>query len=350
LRKIIHVDMDAFYASVEQRDRPELEGQPVAVGGSPEGRGVVAAASYEARKYGVHSAMPCARAKRLCPHLVFVRPDFEKYLAVSRQIREIFAEATDLIEPLSLDEAYLDVTTNKLLEPLAGKVARHLKDRIKEETRLTASAGVGPNKLIAKLASDWQKPDGLVIIPPEKVEDFLRPLPVTKLWGVGPKTAERLAELGIHHVEDVRRSTPEQLENLLGKYGPYLHDLAYGRDDREVEPHRIAKSHGSETTLDHDTRDRSYVETLIDELSQQIAGSLGRTVTIKIRYDDFTTITRSKTVKSPIDDAAKIAGIAKQLLDQTSVGTRAVRLVGVSIGGLVQEGEPYQLELDLTDS
>ncbi len=349
MRKIIHVDMDAFYASVEQRDQPELRGKPVVVGGSPEGRGVVAAASYEARKFGIHSAMPCARAKRLCPHASFVWPNFEKYVAVSREIRAIFAEATDLIEPLSLDEAFLDVTTNKLGEPLAGKVARFLKDRIKESTQLTASAGVGPNKLIAKLASDWQKPDGLVIIPPEKVEEFLRPLSVQKLWGVGPKTAERLAEIGIRTVEDVRRTSVDQLESLLGKYGPYLRELAYGRDDREVEPHRIAKSHGSETTFDRDTIDRAYIESLIDQLSEQVSGTPGRTVTLKIRYDDFTTITRSKTTKSPTGDARRIATIAKQLLEQTAAGVRPIRLVGVSIGGLVQDGEPLQLELELED-
>jgi DNA polymerase IV len=349
LRKIIHVDMDAFYASVEQRDRPELRGQPVAVGGSPEGRGVVAAASYEARKFGVRSAMPCAKAKRLCPHLVFVYPSFEKYVAVSKQIRAVFAEVTDLIEPLSLDEAFLDVTSNKLHEPLAGRVAKKIKERIKEETQLTASAGVGPSKLIAKLASDFQKPDGLVIIPPERVEEFLRPLSVTKLWGVGPKTAERLADIGIKSVEDVRRSSPELLESKLGRYGPYLFDLAYGRDDRPVEPNRITKSRGAETTLDRDTLDKKKVESLIDELSEQLEGTPGRTVTIKIRYHDFTTITRSRTTKSPTGAPERIAKIAKQLLEQTSAGARPIRLVGVSLGGLLEEGEWHQLELELTD-
>jgi DNA polymerase IV len=350
LRKIIHVDMDAFYASVEQRDQPELKGRPVIVGGSPEGRGVVAAASYEARKFGVHSAMPCARAKRLCPHAIFVPPHFEKYSAVSRQVFAIFREVTELVEGLSLDEAFLDVTTNNLQEPLAGKVARWIKDRIQQDTQLTASAGVGPCKLVAKLASDFRKPDGLVIVPPEKVEDFLRPMAVDKLWGVGPKTAERLAEIGIRTVEDVRESSAAQLEELLGKYGPYLYELAHGRDDRQVQNDRIAKSHGSETTLDRDTKDRAHVETLIDELSEQIAGTLGRTVTIKIRYDDFTTITRSRTVKSPIRDARRIAHVAKQLLDETAAGIRPIRLVGVSIGNLVQDGEPYQLELELMDT
>ncbi len=226
-------------------------------------------------------------------------------------------------------------------------MARFLKDRIKETTHLTASAGVGPNKLVAKLASDFQKPDGLVIVPPARVEAFLRPLAVSRLWGVGPKTADRLAEIGIHTVEDIRHASVEQLDRLLGKYGPYLFELAHGRDDREVQPHRVAKSHGSETTLDRDTEDRARIESLIDDLSREIQGHPGRTVTIKIRYDDFTTITRSRTVKAPTGDAARIAKIAKQLLDQTEAGLRPVRLVGVSMSGLIQDGEPYQLELEL---
>lgn len=355
MRKIIHVDMDAFYASVEQRDRPELRGKPVVVGGTPDGRGVVAAASYEARRYGIHSAMPAARAKRLCPHAIFLSSSFDKYTEVSRQIRDVFHEVTDLVEPLSLDEAFLDVTENFLGEPLAGKVARHIKERIKTETGLTASAGVGPSKLIAKLASDWDKPDGLVIIPPERVEAFLTPLPVGRLWGVGPKTAERLADIGIRTVEDVRSASRDQLERTLGRFGPFLFDLAHGRDDREVLPHRIAKSRGAERTLAKDLIERSEVEALVDSLSERVAEALartdrpGRTITLKIRYDDFTTITRSRSVPSPTKEAARIASVARQLLDQTEVGRRPVRLVGVSVGHLIQEGEPHQLELDLVE-
>jgi DNA polymerase-4 len=349
VRKIIHVDMDAFYASVEQRDRPELRGRPVVVGGSPEGRGVVAAASYEARAFGVRSAIPCARAKRLCPDAVFLSPDFRKYSAVSAEIHAIFETVTSLVEPLSLDEAFLDVTENLLGEPLAGKVARHIKDRIAAETKLTASAGVGPSKLVAKLASDYDKPDGLVIVPPDNVLEFLRPMRVEKIWGVGPKTAARLATIGVKTVEDLRKSSAKRLEELLGSYGPYLYELAHGRDDRPVEPNRIAKSHGAEHTLDRDVTDRAEIEALIDEHAARLARHLserpGRTVTLKIRYDDFTTLTRSKTLKSPTCDPVRIADVAKRLLEATEAGARPVRLVGLSIGGLVDEGEAYQLEL-----
>lgn len=353
MRKIIHVDMDAFFASVEQRDRPSLRGRPVIVGGTPDGRGVVAAASYEARKYGIRSAMSAAHAKRLCPHAVFLQSDFSKYSEASRQIHQVFREVTDLVEPLSLDEAYLDVTENFLDEPLAGKVARHLKRRIREETQLIASAGVGPNKMIAKLASDFDKPDGLVIVAPDRVDAFLRPLLVSRLHGVGPKTAARLKAAGIESVIDVRRTEVSRLETLLGSFGPVLHALAHGRDERAVQPHRVAKSRGAETTLSRDIKDVDKLGELIDRHAERIARSLkkserpGKTITLKVRYSDFTTITRSKTTKSPTDDAARIAAIARGLLAETDAGRLAVRLIGVSVGGLVGEDESVQLELPL---
>ena len=351
-RKIIHVDMDAFYASVEQRDRPELRGRPLVVGGRPDGRGVVAAASYEARRFGVHSAMPCARAARLCPDMVFVSPDFGKYTAVSNEIREIFRSVTDLVEPLSLDEAYLDVSVNRLGEPLAGRLARHLKQRILQETGLIASAGVGPNKLIAKLASDHDKPDGLVIVPPARVDAFLVPLPVKKLWGVGPKTAQRLETLGIRIVADLRRSSPAALMRHFGKYGGALFELAHGRDERAVSPEREAKSRGAETTFARDLDSVVEVESWIDQLAIRVAadvrrgGKPGRTVVLKLRYADFTTITRSRTLRQPTDQAARIAEVAKDALRDTEVGTRRVRLVGVQVSGFVDDDEPAQLELD----
>jgi DNA polymerase-4 len=353
-RKIIHVDMDAFYASVEQRDRPELRGKPVVVGGSPEGRGVVAAASYEARRFGVKSAMSARRAIRLCPQAVFVRPDFDKYSAVSKQIREIFHSVTDLVEPLSLDEAYLDVTENKLGVPLARDVARHLKDRIRAELNLTASAGVGPNKFIAKVASDLRKPDGLVVIPPEKVMAFVETLPVERLWGVGPVTSKRLQELGWLTAGDLRRAGEEALVRELGKFGAFLHELSNGRDDRPVEVGWERKSRGTEETFSKDVLD---LDTLLGELHTQVesvaedlreAESLARTVTIKVRYSDFTTITRSRTLWAPTDKARHFEKAARELLlHHTDAGSRPVRLLGFSLSGLVNPEDPVQLWLDV---
>ncbi len=351
VRKIIHIDMDAFYASVEQRDFPELRGRPVVVGGPAEGRGVVAAASYEARRFGIHSAMPSAQAKRLCPHAVFVKPRFNVYQEASQQIREIFRAVTPFVEPLSLDEAYLDVTENSWREPKAGIVAKRLKAQIKEETQLIASAGVGPSKMIAKLASDFDKPDGLVIIPPDQVDRFLRPLEVKKLWGVGKKTAQRLHELGLYTVEDVRRFPKEHLERLFGSFGIHLHLLAYGNDDRRVENRREAKSRGAERTFARDLFRIAQIEEVLEEHGSRLGEEFerthraGRTVTIKLRYSDFTTITRSRSFSTPIESAARIVSIAKDLLKETEAGRRPVRLVGVSLSNLVADGEMVQLPL-----
>src|SRR5687768_12786891 len=246
MRRILHIDMDAFYASVEQRDNPAIRGKPVAVGGDPTKRGVVAAASYEARAYGVRSAIPMSRAVRLCPALIIIHPDFQKYRTVSEQVFAIYREVTPLVEPLSLDEAYLDVTENAWGEPLAVNVAKRLKATIREATGLTASAGVAPNKFLAKIASAWKKPDGLTVIAPERVESFLQKLPVDALWGVGPVTAQRLRERGIERLVDVRTADPELLRSAVGSMAEWLQRLAAGEDDRRVEPNRAAKSSSSE--------------------------------------------------------------------------------------------------------
>ena len=337
MRKIIHVDMDAFYASVEQRDNPSLRGKPVAVGGDPSVRGVVAAASYEARKFGVRSAIPMSRAVRLCPSLVIVRPDFQKYRTVSQQVFAIFKEVTPLVEGLSLDEAYLDVTENCWHEPLGVNVARRIKDRIKDVTQLTASAGVAPNKFLAKIASGWKKPDGLTVVAPERIEKFLHELPVDALWGVGPVTAARLRERGIEKLTDVRARSVEELTEIVGMHAEWLHELAHGRDDRAVEPNRPAKSAGSEETYATDIASLEEVQREIDQLARGVAEWLGkkgktaRTVTIKVRYGDFTTITRSHSAPEATSDADTIAARAIRLLDKTEAGSRPVRLLGVSV-------------------
>ncbi|HZT77906.1 MAG TPA: DNA polymerase IV [Vicinamibacterales bacterium] len=336
LRRILHVDMDAFYASVEQRDDPSLRGKPVVVGGQPQSRGVVAAASYEARAFGVHSAMAMARAVRLCPSLVIVRPDFAKYKAASSAVFAIFREVTPLVEPLSLDEAYLDVTENAWGETLGTAVAKRLKQRIRDETRLTASAGVAPNKFLAKIASGWKKPDGLTVISPDRVEPFLQQLPVDALWGVGPVTAKKLRERGIQKLVDVRSADAQLLHDTVGSMADWLRQLANGIDDRPVTPNREAKSSGSETTYPEDLTDAETIRTEIAELASQAIAWLGRkdllarTVTIKVRYDDFTTITRSHTAR-PTRDEAELTARAVRLLDKTDAGTRPIRLLGVSV-------------------
>ena len=336
MRKILHIDMDAFYASVEQRDNPSLRGKPVAVGGDPTVRGVVAAASYEARKFGVRSAIPMSRAVRLCSSLVVVRPDFQKYRAVSQQVFAIFKEVTPLVEGLSLDEAYLDVTENSFNEPLGVNVARRIKDRIKEVTGLTASAGVAPNKFLAKIASGWRKPDGLTVVAPERIETFLQGLPVDALWGVGPVTAARLRERGIEKLVDVRARTVEELTEIVGMHADWLIELAHGRDDRAVEPNRPAKSAGSEETYATDIESLEEVKQEIDQLARGVAEWLeqksikAKTVTIKVRYSDFTTITRSQSSADFTNDAEDIALRAVKLLDKTEAGHRPIRLLGVS--------------------
>ena len=337
MRKILHIDMDAFYASVEQRDNPTLRGKPVAVGGDPTTRGVVAAASYEARKFGVRSAIPMSRAVRFCPALVIVRPDFQKYRAVSQQVFALYREVTPLVEPLSLDEAYLDVTENAWQEPLGVTIAKRLKAAIKEATNLTASAGVAPNKFLAKIASGWKKPDGLTVVAPERVESFLQGLDVDALWGVGPKTAAKLRQHGLHKLTDVRARSRDELEALVGNLAEWLIELAHGRDDRAVEPNRESKSAGSECTYATDKTDMAEIRHEIEEMARDVAAWLAkkqmtaRTVTIKVRYDDFTTITRSQSAPQSTSDEQAIVDRAMALLAKTDAGRRPVRLLGVSV-------------------
>ena len=344
MRRILHVDMDAFYASVEQRDTPALRGQPVAVGGQPYERGVVAAASYEARRFGVHSAMSMARAVRLCPFLVIVPPDFARYKAASNAVFSIFREVTPLVEPLSLDEAYLDVTENAWGEPLGMTVARRLKDRIRADTGLTASAGVAPNKFLAKIASGWKKPDGLTVIAPDRMESFLQQLPVDALWGVGPVTARKLRARGIERLVDVRTADAEMLRAAVGSLSDWLQQLSRGIDDRPVMPDREVKSSGSENTFVEDLTD---VDTVRHEIGTMAAGQarwlakrqlLARTVTIKVRYSNFTTITRSHTSDATRDERDIVAR-AVQLVDRTEAGRRPIRLLGVSVHNLQGEAD-----------
>ncbi len=336
--------MDAFYASVEQRDDPALRGRPVAVGGDPDKRGVVAAASYEARAFGVRSAIPMARAVRLCPSLVIVRPDFSKYRTVSKQVFDLFRTVTPLVEPLSLDEAYLDVSENAWGEPLGMSVARRLKDEIRTTTGLTASAGVAPNKFLAKIASGWQKPDGLTVIAPERVEHFLHGLPIDALWGVGPVTARKLRERGIEKLIDVRATDLPTLRDAVGSMAEWLRDLAHGIDNRPVVSEHETKSSGSESTYARDL-------TNIDEIRREISGMArdasawlerrelyARTVSIKVRYSDFTTITRSHT-DLPTRDEEPIVHRAVALLEKTEIAHRPVRLLGVSVHNLCESQE-----------
>jgi len=328
--------MDAFYASVEQRDDPSLRGKPLAVGGRPDRRGVVAAASYEARAFGIHSAMSMAKAVRLCPSLQIVPPDFPRYKAASMAVFTIFREVTPLVEPLSLDEAYLDVTDNAWGERLATPVARRLKDRIRAETGLTASAGVAPNKFLAKIASGWKKPDGLTVISPERVEPFLQQLPVDALWGVGPVTARKLRARGIERLVDVRAAELEMLRETVGSLADWLRQLANGVDDRPVVPDREVKSSGSENTYVEDLTELDRIRTEVSEMAADAArwlarrAILARTVTIKVRYSDFTTITRSHTDR-PTRAEPDIVARAVQLLAKTDADRRPVRLLGVSV-------------------
>jgi DNA polymerase-4 len=343
MRRIVHLDMDAFYASVEQRDEPGLRGKPVAVGGRPESRGVVAAASYEARTFGVRSAMPMARALRLCPQLVIVHPDFERYRQVSRRVRELLRTCTPLVEPLSLDEAYLDVTENNWHEPLATNVAKRLKREIFETTQLTASAGVAPNKFLAKIASGYRKPDGLTVIAPERVESFLQGLPVEALWGVGPVTARKLRAAGIEKLVQVRSADLELLRQTVGSLADWLRQLSYGDDPRPVTPDRESKSSSTENTYAEDLVELEPIRAELDRMARENAEWLvrrkleARTITIKVRYADFTTVTRSHTLSRATSDADVIASWAKDLLARTDAGQRPVRLLGVRVAGLVEQ-------------
>lgn len=337
-RKIIHIDMDAFYASVEQRDNPEYRGKPLVVGGRPEGRGgVVAAASYEARKFGIHSAMPCKQALQLCPHALFVRPRFEAYKEVSRKIREIFSRYTDLIEPLSLDEAYLDVTHDKLNIGSALEIAQQIKIAIKEELQLTASAGISINKFVAKIASDINKPDGLKFIGPSAVEKFMEQLPVEKFHGVGRVTAGKMKKMGLFTGADLKNLSREALIRNFGKSGSFYYQIVRGIDEREVQPHRETKSLAAEDTFAYDLTTMDEMEAELDKIAQLVYNRLqknslkGRTITLKIKYHDFKQITRNKSFSEPVGDLETISATAKHLLANTFVDEQRVRLLGISL-------------------
>lgn len=352
IRKIIHIDMDAFYASVEQRDHPELRGKPIAVGHA-EKRGVVATASYEARRYGVHSAMSSQIAKRLCPHLIFIPGRMEIYKEVSEQIHEIFREYTELIEPISLDEAFLDVTENKRHIQYAIEIAREIKQRIREELHLIASAGVSYNKFLAKIASDYRKPDGLFVIHPDRAQSFIDELSVESFWGVGPVTAQKMHELGIHTGKDLRRCSQEMLTRQFGKAGNIYYHFARGIDERPVEPTRIRKSIGCEHTLEKDIYQRSAIVIELYHVAVELVERLqskqfrGNTLTLKIKFHDFRQITRSITQSQNLDTLPVILPLAKQLMKEVDYERNPVRLIGLSVSNPKEEehGVWHQLKL-----
>jgi DNA polymerase-4 len=357
IRKIIHVDMDAFYASVEQRDNPELRGKPVAVGYAGK-RGVVAAASYEARTFGVRSAMASATALRKCPHLIFVPHRFEVYRAVSRQIRDIFADYTPLIEPLSLDEAYLDVTANLRGIPTASATAKEIRGRIFAETQLTASAGISYNKFLAKLASDYRKPNGQFVIRPDMGEAFVAALPIGKFHGIGPATEERMNKLGIFTGADLRMQSLAYLQKHFGKAGPWYYAISHGRDDRPVSPDRERKSSGSETTFANDLKRPAEIEAGVVAMADDVwawcekAQAFGRTVTVKIKFADFRQATRSQTMPGRITTQEALRAAAIELVRKVYPPPLGIRLLGVTVSHFDENDQPQpavgeQLDLKL---
>lgn len=342
--------MDSFYAAVHQRDDPSLRGKPVVIGGSPEGRGVVAAASYEARAFGVRSAMPAARAVRLCPRAIFIRPDFTRYRQESQRIFAIFHDFTDLVQPVSIDEAFLDVTDSFVPWRSATGVAQEIRRRVRDEVGLTVSVGVGPNRLIAKIASDFDKPDGLTVVPPRRAREFLAPLPVRSLPGVGPATERKLTRVGLTTVGELRAVPVDELVTRLGSYGRRLYDYARAIDERPVRVDRERKSLSSERTYAEDIVDPAAMRAELDKLAAEVGRGLEKrgisacTITLKARYPDFTTVSRSRTLPAPTRDERKIAALARDLLARTDAGERSVRLLGVGASNLVQ-GAADQLEL-----
>ena len=357
VRKVIHIDMDAFYASIEQRDFPEHKGKPLVVGGSSR-RGVVAAASYEAREYGIRSAMPMQAALKRYPALIIARPRFDVYSKVSKEIMEIFRTYTDLVEPLSLDEAYLDVTRNKFNNPSATLIAREIKDRIRNKTGLTASAGVSINKFLAKVASDMDKPDGLFVIKPAEAEKFISDLPVEKFHGVGSVTAKKMHELGIYTGRDLKETSRPELMRLFGKNGAYFYDISRGIDKRKVNPERIRKSFGKERTFEEDIDNLQELNEVIRNIAAMIwrdidkYGIQGRTLTLKVKYADFQQITRSRTFNKYVDSEDLIVETATQLMRAEFTEGNRIRLIGITLSKLGNDGEPeegdeQQLSLDL---
>ena len=350
VRKIIHIDMDAFFASVEQRDNPAYQGKPIAVGGSSH-RGVVAAASYEARKYGVHSAMPSVRAARLCPHLIFVKSRFEEYRKVSQQIRDIFFQYTDLVEPLSLDEAYLDVTENKKNNKSATRIAQGIKQQILTETQLTASAGVSYNKFLAKVASDFDKPNGLKVILPQEADNFLEALPIEKFHGIGRVTAKKMHSLQIFTGSNLKELPLPTLVRNFGKAGRHYYHIVRGQDHREVKPHRTRKSIGIETTFSNDISQRDDLLEELSELSTSLEQRVrknqaqGRTITLKVKFIDFQQITRSHTSSQLLSMSDEWWPLIVALLDEVLSDPRPIRLVGLSLSNLLNETD-QQLHFD----
>ena len=355
IRKIIHIDMDAFYASVEQRDNTELRGKPVAVGGSAE-RGVVAAASYEARQFGVKSAMPSKIAASRCPHLIFVRPRFDAYKAVSQQIRSIFYDYTDLVEPLSLDEAYLDVTSNKKGMLSATRIAVEIRKRIFEETQLTASAGISLNKFLAKTASDVKKPNGLFLIPPDQAELYVERMAIEKFFGIGKVTAEKMHKMGISAGRDLKKWSELSLVDRFGKAGYYYYKIARAIDDRNVNPNRIQKSLGAENTFTSDLMNYESVRKELIEISDVLtrrmerSKTVGRTLTVKAKYTDFRIVTRSKTIDQWIENIDQIQSIYEELLPAIPI-ENGIRLLGLSLSNLnheeQEEEQPKVLQMTL---
>ena len=340
-RKIIHVDMDAFYASVEQRDHPALRGKPIAVGHAG-ARGVVATASYEARKFGVHSAMPSAKARELCPQLIFVHSRMKHYQAVSRQVREIFERYTDIIEPVSIDEAFLDVTNNKIGAQTGLQIAKQIKKDIRDELGLIASAGVSYNKFLAKIASDYRKPDGLCVIHPDQAIEFIDQLPIEAFWGVGPATAKRLHALGINTAPQLRAMSLARLTELFGKAGLTYYNFVRGIDSREVTTHRERKSVGCEETFGKDIRGKAIDEALEEVISELVkrvnrSGFKGKRLTLKVRFPDFTTLTRSSSGSQYLDQTETIRNLAKKLLASVSFPSTGIRLLGLSVSKTEQE-------------
>lgn len=350
---IIHIDMDAFFASVEIRERPELAGLPVIVGGTAEGRGVVAAASYAARKYGVKSAMPVATALKLCPQLICLRHNMALYVEVSRQIREIFARYTPVIEPLSLDEAFLDVSGSKRLFGSAEDIGQQIKAAIREELQLTASVGVAPNKFLAKIASDIKKPDGFVVVDAERVQAFLDPLPIERIWGVGKQTANALHHYGIRTIQQLRQQSPKWLEDRFGKLGVHIWQLAHGQDQRKVIAESQAKSISAETTFAEDLDNSEILSAWLLQLTEQVTARLrqqqlkARTVFIKLRHQDFTTLTRSYSLQAASQDTEVVWSVVKQLFNTEFVkNKKPMRLVGVGVSNF-KEDEQQQADMFL---
>lgn len=349
-RKLIHIDMDAFYASVEQRDQPDLRGKPVIVGGQPDSRGVVAACSYEARQFGVHSAMPSATAYRLCPNAVFIKPAFEKYQAVSRQVQAIFREFTDLVESLSLDEAFLDISTSKRWQGSATLIAKEIKSRIKITTDLTASAGVSYNKFLAKIASDMDKPDGLFVITPEQGEAFIEQLPIGKFFGIGKATEARMKKLGIYTGADIKKWPLPDLLDRFGKHGKFYYDIARGIDNRPVNPKRKRQSISTETTLQQDISDKNEMLTILFALAEKISISLeqqqllAKTLFIKIKFADFTQCTRSRSLPNYFQSVHLLKEETIELLSRVEFDRKPVRLLGVGVSHLIASRDDAETE------